>query len=116
GREGGYYLWPEVALRELLSDEHYQVLSATWALGPAAFEHGHLLVEALPIGEVATLLELEPGRATELLAEAMAQLRVTQRKRSLPVDDKLLAGWNGLALAAFAEAARETGESGYTEV
>ena len=45
------------------------------------------------------------NRATSLLSSARQKLIVEQLKRKLPHDTKVLAGWNGLALSAFARAA-----------
>ena len=44
----------------------------------------------------------------KLLQSATAKmLTKRQQDRNLPADDKLLAGWNGLALTAFAQAAKQ---------
>lgn len=70
--------------------------------GPAPFEAGHLPQVAQPRkGSEAAF-----RRATE-------KLRAVRAARELPRDIKRLASWNGLALRAFAEAAKTAGEARY---
>jgi len=56
---------------------------------------------------VAESLGISEERLADLIAAARARLYVVRDRRLHPgLDDKVLAAWNGLALAAFAEAGR----------
>ena len=56
--------------------------------------------------EVAARLGLEPGEVARRLAAARMLLLARRNERPQPArDDKALAAWNGLAIAAFADAA-----------
>jgi hypothetical protein len=96
GREGGAYLWDREGLRRLLSEQDFALARRLWALDRAAvFEAGYLP------------LEHRAPSATERaqLRRMLGQLREARRPRIIPRDEKVLAGWNGLALAALAAAA-----------
>ncbi len=118
GVEGGYYLWHPDELRRLLTAEQYEAFGVRYGLSdPPAFEHGYLPVPRAELQAVARALA---PRSAEEVARALAAaertlLAARRAERRLPRDTKLLAGWNGLALAAFSEAARLTGEARYRE-
>ncbi|MFN3716388.1 MAG: thioredoxin domain-containing protein [Thiobacillus sp.] len=92
GREGASYLWEPEELQRHLSPETYAAVRRVWRLdAPRNFEAGYLPAENRP-----------PTQAErQLLDEAVRVLRPLRRARSLPVDNKLNAGLNGLALSAF---------------
>ena len=115
--EGGYYLWNADELAALLSEREAQVLRLAFGMQDAApFEAGYLPLRSLPPAEVARQLGLDTAAVEAALSQALEKLRTARTKRTLPRDTKLLAGWNGLALAVFAEAARVTGEAKYRDV
>ena len=117
GREGAYYLFDLETLQRTLHKDELEVLRATWSLdGPAPFEQGYLLVNQLPLNEVANGVGRPLADVHTLLASAMAKLRILRRTRDLPVDDKQLAGWNALALQAFVAASVQTGAARYTNI
>ena len=58
---------------------------------------------------VAERLNLSPQIAQQRLDSSAAKLDAERKRRSLPVDDKLLAGWNGLALSALSAAVKAPG-------
>ena len=115
--EGGYYLWNVDELAALLSEREAQVLRLAFGMQDAApFEAGYLPLRSLPPAEVARQLGMDTAAVETALSQALEKLRLARAKRTVPRDIKLLAGWNGLALAAFAEAARVTGEAKYRDV
>ncbi|KHL02244.1 thioredoxin domain-containing protein [Sinomonas humi] len=98
--EGGYYVWTRRELAEAVGREH-----ADAAVRLAS-------VFGLPIGEHSDHgAPLHPGRALdvgerELLERHRATLLAARARRTPPGrDDKVVAGWNGLAVAALADAA-----------
>ncbi len=92
GREGGAYLWQPEELRKLLTREQFRLLRRIWGLDAASpFDLGHLPMQRRP-----------PAAAERApLAAAHARLKAVGRMRDVPLDDKLNAGLNGLALSAF---------------
>ena len=91
GVEGLTYTWTPEELTEVLGEERPE-----WLL---PFEHGRCVLRAeVPEDERRRLLEV-------------------RREREQPErDDKALAAWNGLALAAFAEAGARLEREDYVEV
>jgi uncharacterized protein YyaL (SSP411 family) len=67
--------------------------------------------------EVAAELDLDVVEMEEILAAARARLYDLRAERVWPgLDDKVLTAWNGLMLAAFAEAGRILKREDYTEI
>jgi uncharacterized protein len=91
GVEGLTYTWTPEELAEALGEERPEWLQP--------FEHGRYVIR----GEL-------PEDARRRLLE------VRERRPQPPRDDKALAAWNGLALAAFAEAGRRLDRAEYLEV
>lgn len=101
GRDGGYYLWQEQELRAALGDEDYEYAVNAWPL-PMASDAGHgLLPPALP------------DDASPRLRKIRQRLLAARPAALLPVDRKIIAGWNGLALAALASGAARPGGDRY---
>jgi hypothetical protein len=114
GVEGGYYLWSTTDLETLLTPEErdsYRLLSGMTDAAP--LEQGYLPLRAMAVEEVAAQRRLEPAEVAARIASAEEKLRAARARRVLPRDTKELAAWNGLALAAFAEAAAGTQDARY---
>lgn len=112
--EGGYYLWHRDQLATLLTSEERNVFKLAWGMIDAApFENGYLPIRGMPSEDIARMLKLDRRQVEKLLERAADKLIRARQKRRLPRDIKLLAGWNGLALMAYAEAARLTGNEYY---
>jgi uncharacterized protein YyaL (SSP411 family) len=90
GVEGLTYTWTREELAEALGEEHPEWLQP--------FEHGRYVVRG------------------ELPEDAKRRLFEVREGRPKPArDDKALAAWNGLALAAFAESGRRLERADYLE-
>jgi uncharacterized protein YyaL (SSP411 family) len=118
GEEGAYYTFTREELKSTLSPADDALLAPIFGFdGPPNFEHGRYVLHLpRPLSEVAQeqgltvealLKHLEGGRRALLAARA-------RRERPL-VDDKVLADWNGLMIAAFAETGRRLGEPALLE-
>ena len=95
GREGAAYLWEPDELKRQLPPEAYAAVRRVWRLdAPRTFEDGYLPAE----------YRLPTAAERRLLEGAARVLRPARLARSLPKDDKLNAGLNGLALSAFSQA------------
>jgi uncharacterized protein YyaL (SSP411 family) len=117
GVEGKFFVWtPEEIAAALDDPEMTRAALAYWGVdkGPN-FEGQSILFVPREPSEVAEDLGLTEARLEELIAAARARLYAVRDKRVHPgLDDKVLASWNGLALAAFAEAGRVLGRADYT--
>lgn len=106
--EGAYYVWqPQEIERVLPAEDARLFLRAYGLLEPQRFEGGYVL----HLTDVPERLAEEAGLAPEQWKRRMAAARATllQRRGRRPrprVDDKILADWNGLAIAALARAGR----------
>jgi uncharacterized protein YyaL (SSP411 family) len=109
--EGGYYLWTEEQLQALLDEEEMNLVREWWVgTTPAHFDAGHLPVLRHGLYKTAEL----PAEKKKVLESARKKMLAEREKnRVLPKDDKLLAGWNGLALTAFSRVAKHDGNPSY---
>jgi uncharacterized protein len=118
GVEGKFFVWTSAELRAALGDEDVaRAALAYWGAdaGPN-FEGASILHVPRPPKEVAERLGLTEAALAELIARARRALYPVRERRVHPgLDDKVLAAWNGLALAAFAEAGRALGRADYLE-
>jgi uncharacterized protein YyaL (SSP411 family) len=115
--EGGYYLWQPGELKALLSTEEWLAVSKAWQMeaGPTS-EEGYLPVAYRVSEEVAAELGISGTALARRLAAAKQKMLKARGQRRLPVDDKQLAAWNGLALSAFAQAAAVFNDSRYKSI
>ncbi|MGI9332235.1 MAG: thioredoxin domain-containing protein, partial [Gammaproteobacteria bacterium] len=105
--EGGYYLWTDAELDRLLDSQERTIARLSLGFGgPSALEHGMLPTDAAPATQVAERLKLSVQAAQTRIDSIVGKLNAERERRNLPVDDKLLAGWNGLALSALSAAVR----------
>ncbi len=114
--EGGYYLWTQQQLAVALNERELAVFNAAWNMErPNELRAGNHIRSARPSGEVAKQLGLSDAQVGEHLRSAQAKLLQARKQRVLPTDDKYLGSWNGLALTAFADAARLLGDDEYRQ-
>jgi len=112
--EGGYYLWENETLSKILNAKELTLLKYMWGLeGHSDFEAGHLPRLQETLSESAKSLKLDNKEAQKLYSSARKKLLKIRDLRSLPVDGKYLAAWNGLALVALAEGANLEGGEKY---
>ena len=112
GVEGGYYLWNREELNTLLDKHEYSAYTQRYGMtGAAPFDAGFLPIPTLDMHALAAAMERSEDDVIALLASAEKKLRAARDRRVAPRDTKVLAGWNGLALVAYAEAARISGRA-----
>jgi uncharacterized protein len=114
GIEGLTFTWRATEIREVLGP----VLAARFAEAYGVTDEGNW-EDVTILSRIWPAINEPPFRddpALEAdLAEARARLLERRAKRAQPArDDKALAAWNGLAIAALAEAGRLLGEERYT--
>ncbi|MBI2468386.1 MAG: thioredoxin domain-containing protein [Candidatus Rokubacteria bacterium] len=108
GEEGKFFLWTEAELREVLDPDEAAAAALHWGLadGPN-FEGRSILHLPREADTVAAKLGIDRGELDSLLGRARRKLFEVRERRVKPGrDEKVLAGWNGMMLRAFAEAAR----------
>jgi len=95
GEEGKFFVWTPDEIRDVLGDEADAFMAAYGVTHQGNFEGKNIL-------EFVGDLEQRPA-----LAEARRKIFEARKQRVHPGrDEKVLTSWNGLMLAAFAEAAR----------
>ena len=114
-REGAFYVWTEAELSALFGDDA-AVVRSRYGIEPngnaphdphGEFTGRNLLYVARGVDDVARLSGRSVASVTAVLDKARPRLFEARRGRPRPaLDDKVLAGWNGLMIAAFARAAR----------
>ncbi len=116
GEEGRYYVWRIPELRAVLGAEFEAAARYFGASEAGNWEGKNILEARYPEPLLAQELGLDAAGFEAWLASVKARLLEARLQRVRPLtDDKILADWNGLALAAFAEAGRWLGEARYLE-
>jgi uncharacterized protein YyaL (SSP411 family) len=113
GSEGTCYLWRKDQIEAILGQEEAAFFLAAYALeGDKSLRGGMVLRQALSPEALAPSLNLDLATLRARLDHARRQLLAERRKRVRPFrDDKILVGWNGLAIAALARLGAVTGDS-----
>ena len=116
GVEGKFFVWSADEMRAVLRDPALgRAALAYWGVddGPNFEGHSILFVPREP-EEVAGTLGMTVDELMTAIGRARALLHAAREPRVHPaLDDKVLASWNGLMLAAFAEAASVLGRADY---
>ena len=108
GVEGGYYLWQHHELKKILTEDELKIVELMWKLeGPEDLDGGHHLVEIMNVTDAAEMLKISAKKAKNNFNSAKIKMLQERNKRNVPIDNKLLAAWNGLALTAFSKAAKQ---------
>ncbi|PYE55005.1 thioredoxin domain-containing protein [Deinococcus yavapaiensis] len=125
GIEGKFFVWTPQELDEVLGEDadlarrYYGVTEGGNFTDPHHPEFGrrNVLSVVLKPADLAREVGEDEGAVIERLREAKLRLMEARETRVHPgTDDKILTSWNGLALAAFADAARIFGEEHYLAV
>ncbi len=123
-KEGACYLWrPEEILEQLgekdgkLFCELFDVTEAGNFTDPhdrLAKKRKSILHLSQPVAELARTRGLDPDELGQRLEVWRKKLLAVRKDRPPPhLDDKVLAAWNGLAIAAFARAHQVLGDARY---
>ncbi|HEX2252908.1 MAG TPA: DUF255 domain-containing protein [Thermoanaerobaculia bacterium] len=118
GHEGAYYVWTRPELRQVLGEEDHEFLAPLYGFAGEPFFEGQAYVLHLPERLDAQAEHRRTGRDELLTSIAPLRQRLlaarSERQRPL-TDDKVLADWNGLAIAGMAEAGRVLGTPEWVE-
>jgi uncharacterized protein len=125
GVEGKFYLWKESEVKRLLSAEEADMVLQAFHVSPegsfaepgsAGPEGGNILHQSESRAVIASRLGMSVEEYEVRWQAARKRLFDARERRVHPhKDDKTLADWNGLVIAAFARAGQVLGESRYVE-
>ena len=107
GEEGRFFVWSVAEVREILKADALLFMEAFDVTAGGNFEGHSILHVQVPLALLAEKYKLAEDEVESRLARARMQLWAVRERRIKPLrDEKVLTAWNGLALAALAEAAR----------
>ena len=114
GEEGRFFVWSVAEVREILKVDAPLFMEAFDVTAGGNFEGHSILHVQVPLALLAEKYKLAEDEVESRLARARMQLWAVREQRIKPLrDEKVLTAWNGLALAALAEAARVLGRADY---
>ena len=123
--EGAFYVWAQNELEEIAGPQAATWFCYRYGVEPngnvrndpqAEFTGRNILFEAHSAGETAHHFEVDEGVVGASLGETSAKLMEARSRRVRPhLDDKILAGWNGLMVSAFAQAGAALRQPRYCE-
>ncbi len=126
GIEGKFFVWTPDELRRLLGDDDGALFCEWFGVSAEGnFEDPHhpefgrrnVLTTWRDAAKVAQQFGITPDALTAKIDALRPRVLAERERRVHPgLDDKILTSWNGLALAAFAEAARVLGDDAYRAV
>jgi len=113
GVEGATFTWAADEVADVLTaaghtpEDVRLFMTAYGVTGPGNWEGRTILSRLRAPGDLGRLFELQPDEVEARLAAARVDLLAARDEHPQPGrDDKALAAWNGLAIAAFADGAR----------
>ncbi len=118
GEEGKFFVWTSAEIAELLGEEDARIFNAFYDVSEAGnFEEKNILNVRSPAAMVAKTLEITEEQLNRVLERSRKKLMDVREKRIKPNrDEKVLTAWNGLMLAAFADAAAVLRSDEYLEI
>jgi len=120
-KEGAFYVWEKVEIMGILGDRSGEVVSFRYGVrdqGNAAsdphgeFTNKNILYIAHSIPETARQFNMTEAEVLDILADAKKRLFDARTRLPRPqTDDKIISGWNGLMISAFAKGYQVLGDS-----
>ncbi|MDN3658585.1 thioredoxin domain-containing protein [Ferruginibacter paludis] len=106
GVEGKYYVWTKTEIDEVLKENAAIFCEFFDVTEKGNWEDANILRILEPIYDFVTRKNLDEHTLTELLQSCLHKLAAVRAGRIKPsLDDKIILGWNALALKAIAKAA-----------
>ncbi len=106
GEEGKFFVWTPEEITKILGEDDAKLFNFYYDVSDEGnFEGENILHVSYSIEAAARALKITPEDFERSLETSRAKLFAEREKRIKPFrDEKVLAAWNGLMLAAFAEA------------
>jgi hypothetical protein len=116
GEEGKFFVWTKQEVESVLEPEESRVLCYCYDMTSEGNWEGHnILNRVKTTAQAARVLGLSEGDLDCLLVSGRQKLFEYREERVHPGrDEKILAGWNGLMIAALARAGRVLDEPRFT--
>ncbi len=113
--EGYFYTWTPDEVARVVGDRHAALAAGRWGIDAAGQLDGRSVPYlARPLASVAREVGMSAADATQAMESARVELYAARAKRPAPLcDDKVVTGWNGLAISAFARGALLLDEEAY---
>jgi len=118
GEEGKFYVWSRAEVMSILGEEEGRIFCALYDITERGNWEDHNILNVPRDPEsVAADLGISLEQLGDVAARGKCKLYGVRAQRVWPArDEKILAGWNGWMLAAFAEAAVAFDWDGYRDV
>jgi len=118
GVEGKFYVWSAAEVETILGKETAQLFNDVYGVSAEGNWEGHnILNRPRSFAQEAKLLRVPEDELRGKLAAARQKLLEVRSRRVWPArDEKILTAWNGLMIAAFAQAAAALNNPAYAEV
>jgi len=125
GLEGKYYVWTLDEVRDVLGEDDARLFARAFPMteGGNFYDPHHMELEGRNVltrryrSEVPAEFGMTAAEFEVRIEELRPRLLEARSKRVPPgLDDKVLTSWNGLVLAAFAEAGRVLAEPRYVDI
>src|SRR5262249_29332156 len=115
--EGAFFVWTPAQVREILGSDT-AIFSQVFDITDRGNFEGHTILHVLRRpADVARVTGMPTTQIEELIARSKPKLFAARERRVRPdLDDKVLTAWNGMALRAFAHAARALGRDDYRAI
>jgi len=116
GQEGKFFVWQKEEFDRVLRDDAAIAGLRFGVTDRGNWEHENILTAAMTVQQVAERAGKSEDQVRAVLRRARAALLAQREQRVHPgTDDKVLAAWNGMAIAACAVGYQVTGEQRYLE-
>ena len=118
GVEGKFFVWTPNEIEELLGAGDAQIFNFYYDVSEDGnFEEKNILNIKNSLTETEEVFKISLEKLQEILEQGREKLFNEREKRIKPFrDEKVLTAWNGLMLAAFADAARVLDDDNYLEI
>ena len=118
GVEGKFFVWTPAQIEEILGAEDARIFNFYYDVSEEGnFEEKNILNVNYTLEATAKALKIDEEKLTEVLERGRRRLFEEREKRIKPFrDEKVLTAWNGLMLAAFAEASQILDSPEYLEI
>jgi uncharacterized protein YyaL (SSP411 family) len=118
GEEGRFFLWTPDQVTSVLGVEEGEIFCRYFDITPEGnFEGKNILNVRLDTNTAAAVAQLDEAQFQAIIERGRHKLLQAREERVKPGrDEKVLTAWNGLALAAFAEASQVLDRDDYRQV
>ncbi|MDQ3331875.1 MAG: DUF255 domain-containing protein, partial [Planctomycetota bacterium] len=117
GEEGKFFVWTKREIEQLLTAEEARLLMSCYDVSEEGNWEGHVILNRpQPHAEAAASLGVSENDLDKAFASGREKLFQARLGRTAPGrDEKIIVSWNGMMIAAFAQAAAVLGEPSFAE-